>query len=97
MLGSESDSAETRDALSPHAALALSTCNDERSRLPLALSTCDDARARAYRDSGSLLPREHDSLLGGALTPAEYLGGLCDLVGEIGRYAVRRATARDAA
>ena len=29
------------------------------------------------------------------LTPEEYLGGLCDLTGEIGRYAVQRGTARD--
>ncbi|GAX13264.1 hypothetical protein FisN_17Hh202 [Fistulifera solaris] len=30
-----------------------------------------------------------------ALEPEEYLGGLCDLTGEIGRYAVQRGTARD--
>jgi predicted translin family RNA/ssDNA-binding protein len=30
-----------------------------------------------------------------ALEPDEYLGGLCDLTGEIGRYAVQRGTARD--
>lgn len=29
------------------------------------------------------------------LEPAEYLGGLCDCTGEIGRYAVQRGTARD--
>ena len=29
------------------------------------------------------------------LEPEEYLGGLCDLTGEIGRYAVQRGTARD--
>jgi predicted translin family RNA/ssDNA-binding protein len=29
------------------------------------------------------------------LSPEEYLGGLCDLTGEIGRYAVQRGTARD--
>lgn len=29
------------------------------------------------------------------LTPEEYLGGLCDLTGEVGRYAVQRGTARD--
>ncbi|KAL3910381.1 MAG: hypothetical protein SGILL_007712 [Bacillariaceae sp.] len=29
------------------------------------------------------------------LQPEEYLGGLCDLTGEIGRYAVQRGTARD--
>lgn len=29
------------------------------------------------------------------LEPGEYLGGLCDLTGEIGRYAVQRGTARD--
>lgn len=30
-----------------------------------------------------------------ALQPDEYLGGLCDLTGEIGRYAVQRGTKRD--
>jgi predicted translin family RNA/ssDNA-binding protein len=30
-----------------------------------------------------------------ALEPEEYLGGLCDLTGEIGRYAVQRGTSRD--
>jgi predicted translin family RNA/ssDNA-binding protein len=30
------------------------------------------------------------------LSPEEYLGGLCDLTGEVGRYAVQRGTARDA-
>jgi len=30
-----------------------------------------------------------------SLTPEEYLGGLCDLTGEIGRVAVARGTARD--
>lgn len=29
------------------------------------------------------------------LEPQEYLGGLCDLTGEIGRFAVRKATIRD--
>jgi predicted translin family RNA/ssDNA-binding protein len=29
------------------------------------------------------------------LEPQEYLGGLCDLTGEIGRFAVKRATVRD--
>ena len=43
-----------------------------------------------------LLLRGDDALLGGALTPSEYLGGVCDLVGEMGRFAVRRATERDA-
>lgn len=30
-----------------------------------------------------------------SLEPAEYLGGLCDLTGEVGRYAVQRGTKRD--
>jgi predicted translin family RNA/ssDNA-binding protein len=30
-----------------------------------------------------------------ALKPEEYLGGVCDLTGEIGRYAVQRGTERD--
>ena len=38
-----------------------------------------------------------DALMGNELQPTEYLGGVCDLVGEIGRFAVRRATERDAA
>lgn len=29
------------------------------------------------------------------LVPEEYLGGLCDLTGEVGRYAVKRGTLRD--
>lgn len=29
------------------------------------------------------------------INPEEYLGGLCDLTGEVGRYAVQRGTARD--
>jgi predicted translin family RNA/ssDNA-binding protein len=31
------------------------------------------------------------------LQPVEYLGGLCDLTGEVGRFAVQRGTKRDAA
>ncbi|VEU33782.1 unnamed protein product [Pseudo-nitzschia multistriata] len=30
-----------------------------------------------------------------ALEPGDYLGGICDLTGEIGRFAVQRGTARD--
>ena len=43
-----------------------------------------------------LLLRGSEALLGDQLQPAEYLGAICDLVGEIGRFAVRRATERDA-
>jgi predicted translin family RNA/ssDNA-binding protein len=43
-----------------------------------------------------LLLGDAEELLGSHLQPAEYLGAMCDLVGEIGRYAVRRATERDA-
>jgi predicted translin family RNA/ssDNA-binding protein len=39
-----------------------------------------------------LLPADFDI----HLEPEEYLGGLCDLTGEVGRYAVQRGTARDA-
>lgn len=39
-----------------------------------------------------LLPSEFAPLL---LEPEEYLGGLCDLTGEIGRFAVRCGTRRD--
>ncbi|KAL1522086.1 hypothetical protein AB1Y20_021729 [Prymnesium parvum] len=51
---------------------------------------------QAWMHDGELLPFEDTTLLGGVLLPSEYLGGCCDLVGEIGRYAVRRATERDA-
>ena len=43
---------------------------------------------------GVILARE--DLVGGMLLPDEYLGALGDLIGEIGRYAVTRAAARDA-
>ena len=39
-----------------------------------------------------LLPNEWGEL---PIEPEDYLGGLCDLTGEIGRYAVQRGTARD--
>lgn len=42
--------------------------------------------------SGTVLKPEDFDI---ALEPAEYLGGLCDLTGEVGRYAVQRGTARD--
>ncbi len=46
----------------------------------------------AEKCSGILLqPKEFDI----ELEPEEYLGGICDLTGEIGRYAVQRGTARD--
>ena len=44
----------------------------------------------------ALLLRGSEALLGEQLQPVEYLGAMCDLVGEIGRHAVRRATERDA-
>ena len=46
----------------------------------------------AWLREGRLLSKE--MLLSGQLTCGEYLGGVCDLVGEIGRFAVRRATTR---
>ena len=46
--------------------------------------------------NGVLLLRGDEALLGAHLQTSEYLGALCDLVGEIGRYAVRKATERDA-
>jgi len=51
----------------------------------------DFALARAVPKGALLLPE--DFLI--ALQPEEYLGGLCDLTGEIGRYAVQRGTSRD--
>lgn len=45
--------------------------------------------------SGKLLvPADFSAVI--ELSPDEYLGGLCDLTGEIGRYAVQRGTERDA-
>ena len=44
---------------------------------------------------GVLLKPEDFSEL--ELEPEEYLGGLCDLTGEVGRYAVQKGTARDVA
>ena len=44
-------------------------------------------------EKGKLLqPNDFDVI---ELEPGEYLGGLCDLTGEIGRYAVQRGTKRD--
>lgn len=52
----------------------------------------DDANKPSDKCSGILLmPHE----FGIALESDEYLGGLCDLTGEIGRYAVQRGTSRD--
>ena len=45
---------------------------------------------------GRILPCD-EAALGVAATPEEYLGALGDFSGELGRYAVARATARDAA
>lgn len=42
--------------------------------------------------TGEILMPEDFSI---ELTPEEYLGGLCDLTGEVGRFAVQRGTARD--
>lgn len=39
-----------------------------------------------------LLPNEFGPI---QLQPEDYLGGLCDLTGEVGRFAVKRGTARD--
>ncbi|KAL3934896.1 MAG: hypothetical protein SGBAC_009476 [Bacillariaceae sp.] len=39
-----------------------------------------------------LLPEDFSKI---RLEPQEYLGGLCDLTGEIGRFAVKKATIRD--
>ena len=44
-----------------------------------------------------ILPSDAAALLDGRLDASEYFGAVCDLVGEVGRYAVRKATERDAA
>ena len=49
---------------------------------------------QAEKANGDLLmPGDFSSVV--ALLPEEYIGGLCDLTGEIGRFAVQRGTARD--
>jgi len=51
-------------------------------------------KKQAEKANGALLmPGDFASVV--ALLPEEYIGGLCDLTGEIGRYAVQRGTARD--
>ena len=53
----------------------------------------DNENVENNSPAGILLhPRDFDEI---ALEPEEYLGGLCDLTGEVGRYAVQRGTARD--
>jgi predicted translin family RNA/ssDNA-binding protein len=47
--------------------------------------------------TGTLLARDDPALAALGLDAAEYLGGICDLIGEIGRVAVQKATARDEA
>jgi predicted translin family RNA/ssDNA-binding protein len=44
-----------------------------------------------------LLPEDFVRDIGMPLAPEEYIGGLCDVTGEIGRFAVQRGTARDGA
>ena len=53
-----------------------------------------ESAAAAVSASGDLLLPEEFSV---ELLPEEYIGGLCDLTGEVGRYAVQRGTARDVA
>jgi predicted translin family RNA/ssDNA-binding protein len=48
--------------------------------------------APTEKPSGIILRPEDFEI---ALEPDEYLGGLCDLTGEIGRFAVQQGTARD--
>lgn len=52
----------------------------------------DAAVPEAAAKGTLLLPDEFSAIV---LQPGEYLGGLCDLTGEIGRFAVQRGTARD--
>jgi len=47
----------------------------------------------AVKPSGKVLLHHEFSTV--PLEPEEYLGGICDLTGEIGRYAVKRGTFRD--
>lgn len=59
-----------------------------------ALEAPSQAKVGEVAANGALLmPNDFDSVV--TLQPEEYLGGLCDLTGEIGRYAVQRGTTRD--
>ena len=51
-----------------------------------------DTGADSSANGTLLLPNEFTTI---SLEPDEYLGGICDLTGEIGRFAVQRGTARD--
>jgi predicted translin family RNA/ssDNA-binding protein len=51
-----------------------------------------DEAAPTEKASGIILRPDDFEI---ALEPDEYLGGLCDLTGEIGRFAVQQGTARD--
>jgi predicted translin family RNA/ssDNA-binding protein len=50
-------------------------------------------RAVEKANGALLMPEDFTGVV--SLLPEEYLGGLCDLTGEIGRYAVQRGTTRD--
>ncbi|KAL7486164.1 hypothetical protein ACHAW6_011757 [Cyclotella cf. meneghiniana] len=52
----------------------------------------NDDKETTNEPSGKIIDMASLPLL---VSPEEYLGGLCDLSGEIGRYAVSRGTARD--
>jgi len=57
------------------------------------LNGTDDKATVNDKPNGLLMqPNEFTTI---SLEPDEYLGGLCDLTGEIGRFAVQRGTARD--
>ena len=60
------------------------------------VATVASEEGRRWRRRPILLPGDPCLLGDGVLQPSEYLGGVCDLVGEIGRHAVRKATERDA-
>ena len=54
-------------------------------------NSCDSTSDDNKSFGDILLPHEFPI----ELTPEEYLGGLCDLTGEIGRFAVHKGTQRD--
>lgn len=58
------------------------------------MTTSVTAEETPTSPSGILLaPQDFDEFV--CFEPEEYLGGLCDLTGEVGRYAVQRGTERD--
>jgi predicted translin family RNA/ssDNA-binding protein len=71
---------------------------DPNSVSSIPIGSTESSPAKAHAVSGIILvPQDFmmDEFI--QLQPEEYIGGLCDLTGEIGRFAVQRGTVRDVA